>query len=80
MSFKVQYQVHYYQIIKKNFLVAKGIESATYVLNRNISVVLPFFITLSQLLLKQIRNYDTTVGLRSCGKYKILGCVYRTLS
>ena len=56
-----------------------GIEPATYVLNHNISVVLPCFIILSQLLLKQIRNYDTTVGLRSCGKYKILGCVYRTL-
>ena len=57
-----------------------GIEPTTYVLNHNISVVLPYLITLGQLLLKQIRNYDTTVGLRSCGKYKMLGCVYRTLS
>ena len=37
-----------------------GIELATYVLNHNISVVLPCFITLIQLLLKQIRNYDTS--------------------
>ena len=76
----IQSPVHYYQIIKENFLVATGIEPATYLLNHNISVVLPRFITLSQLLLKQVHNYDTTVGLRSCGKYKILGCVYRTLS
>ena len=65
---------------KKNFLVAMGLQPGVYILNHNISVFLPCFITLSQLLLKQIRNYDTTVGLRSCGKYKILGCAYRTLS
>ena len=76
----VQSSVNYNRIYKKNFPVTMGIKPATYVLNHNISVVLPCLITLSQLLLKQIRKYDTTVGLRSCGKYKILDCVYRTLS
>ena len=57
-----------------------GIEPATYVLNHNISVVLPCVITLGQLLLEQIRNDDTTVGSRLSGKYKILSRVYRTLS
>ena len=35
-----------------------GIEPATYVLNHNISVVLPCFIPLSQFLLEQLHNYD----------------------
>ena len=37
----IQSPVHYYQIIKKKFFVAMGIEPATYVLNHNISVALP---------------------------------------
>ena len=78
MLFKVQYIITILQIYI--YIVAMGIEPATYVQNHNTSVVLPCFITLSQLLLIRIRNYDTTVGLRSCGKYKILGCVYRALS
>ena len=65
-----------------------GIESATYVLNHNISVVLPCFITLSQLLLKQIRNYDGRVTLvrkiqnieYSFSQNILLSCVCRTLS
>ena len=36
----IQSPVHYYQIIKKNFIVATGIEPVTYVLNYNISVAL----------------------------------------
>ena len=61
------------------------IEPATYVLNHNISVVLPCFITLSQLLLKQIHNYDGRVTLVrkiqniECSQNIILSCVYRTL-
>ena len=39
MLFKVQYIIT--RFIKKNFLVAMGIEPATYVLNYNISVALP---------------------------------------
>ena len=56
MLIKVQYIITI--LYKKNFLDAMGIEPATYVLNHNISVVLPCFIPLSQLLLKQICNYD----------------------
>ena len=62
------------------------IEPATYILNHNISVVLPCFIALSQLLLKQIRNYDGRVMLvRKIQNIEysqniILSCVYRTLS
>ena len=36
----IQSPVHYYQIIKKNFLDAMRIEPATYILNYNISVAL----------------------------------------
>ena len=42
MLFKVQYIITIF--IKKNFIVAMGIEPATYVLNHNISVVRPYFI------------------------------------
>ena len=53
---------------EKIFLVAMGIESATYVLNHNISVTLPCFILNSNYTpistLKQIRNcYDGRVTL-----------------
>ena len=37
----IQSSVRYYQIYKKNFLVATEVEPGTYVLNRNISVALP---------------------------------------
>ena len=47
MLFKVQYIIS--RLLKKN-LVAMGIGPATYVLNHIISVVLPYFILLSQLL------------------------------
>ena len=43
----IQSPVHYYKIYKKNFIVAMGLESGTYVLNHNFSVVLPYFITLT---------------------------------
>ena len=83
MLFRVQYIIPDY---KKKIIVAMEIEPATYVLNHNISVVLPCFITLNQLLLKQIRNYDGRVTLvRKIQNIEysqniILNCVYRTLS
>ena len=54
MLFKVQCII---TRLYKNFLVAMGVEPATYVLNHNISVVVQCFILLSQLLLKQIKKY-----------------------
>ena len=42
----IQSPVHYYQIYKKKNIVVMGIEPGTYALNHNISVVLPYFMTL----------------------------------
>ena len=52
-----------------------GIEPATYVLDHNISVVLPCFILLSQLLLKQFRKYydgRIVTIVRKIEKYRVL--------
>ena len=63
----IQSPIHYYQIYKKNFLDAMEIEPATYVLNHNISVALPYFYTTESvtavLTVKQIRDYNSRVTL-----------------
>ena len=89
MLFKVQDIIT--RLYIKNFLVAMGIEPATYVLNHNISVVLPCFILKSNdtpiSTVKQIRNYyDGRVMLVrkiqniECSQIIILSCICRTLS
>ena len=47
----IQSPEHHYQIIKKTFLSPSGIKPATYVLSHNISVTLPTFLPMRQLLL-----------------------------